>query len=492
VLVQTFFGHPRGLATLFFTEMWERFTYYGMRALLVLFLVAPVAAGGFGIDDRTAAAIYGLYTASTYLAALPGGWIADRLVGARLAVLIGGIGITLGNVLLAMSVAPRGFYLGLVAIALGVGLLKPNASVMVGDLYPEGGARLDAGFTLYYIGINLGSALGPIVTGAAAEFISLRAGFAAAAIFMALGIVQFHLTRRHLGTAGLWKDTAEGGRRRARPWLPFCVTWVLGCTVLLGCTLGVIPISPVPLAHAAAWLIAAVALLFFLYLLLIADLSGEERRHGCVLVVLFLGSALFWSGYEQGGSSLNLFAERYTDRAVTGLHFLIPTAWFQSLNPVFIILFAPAFAWGWIALARRHLNPSVPAKFAIGVILMGCGFLVMVAAAALAARGAKVSPDWLVLTYLFHTFGELCVGPVGLSYFTKLSPRRFVGQMMGMFFLSLSLGNLIAGLIAGEFDAEHLASMPAQYLKIVYFSIGLGALLLISSRPVRRLMGKVQ
>jgi POT family proton-dependent oligopeptide transporter len=489
--VQTFFGHPRGLATLFFTEMWERFTYYGMRALLVLFLVAPAADGGFGIDDRTATAIYGLYTASVYLAALPGGWIADRLAGARLAVLIGGIGITLGNALLATSVSPRGFYLGLVAIVLGVGLLKPNASVMVGELYPEGGARLDAGFTLYYIGINLGSAIGPIVTGAAAQFIGLRAGFAAAAIVMAGGLAQFHLRRRHLGTAGLWQGPARGGVRRGRPWLPFCVACLLGGAVLLSCTLGFIPVSPVTLARTTAFLIAGVALLFFLYFLLIADLTGEERRHGCVLLVLFLGSALFWSGYEQGGSSLNLFAERYTDRAVAVLHFLIPAAWFQSLNPVFIVLFAPAFAWAWIALARRHLNPSVPAKFAIGVILMGCGFLVMVAAASLVARGAKVSPNWLILTYLFHTFGELCVGPVGLSYFTKLSPRRFGGQMMGMFFLSLSLGNLIAGLIAGEFDAEHVASMPAQYLQIVYFSVGLGALLLISSRPVKKLMGNV-
>jgi len=489
LVTQTFFGHPRGLATLFFTEMWERFTYYGMRALLVLFLVAPAADGGFGIDDRTAAAIYGLYTASVYLAALPGGWIADRLTGARLAVLIGGIAIMLGNALLALSVAPRDFYLGLVVIVLGVGLLKPNASVMVGDLYPEGGARLDAGFTVYYIGINVGSALGPIVTGAAAEFISLRAGFAAAAIFMAVGIAQFHLTRRHLGTAGLWRGAAGDDPRRGRPWTPFCIACVSIGAVVLGCALGVIPVSPVPLARAAALLIAAVALSFFLYFLLIADLTREERRRGCVLLVLFLGSALFWSGYEQGGSSLNLFAERYTDRAVAVVHFLIPAAWFQSLNPVFIVLFAPAFAWGWIALAKRHLNPSVPAKFAIGVMLMGCGFLVMAAAAAVAASGAKVSPNWLVLTYLFHTFGELCVGPVGLSYFTKLSPRRFVGQMMGMFFLSLSLGNLIAGLIAGEFDAAHVASMPAQYLRIVYFSMGLGALLLIASRPVKRLMG---
>jgi POT family proton-dependent oligopeptide transporter len=488
----TFFGHPRGLATLFFTEMWERFTYYGMRALLVLFLVAPVAAGGFGIDDKTAAAIYGLYTASTYLAALPGGWIADRLIGARLAVLGGGIAILLGNAMLALSGSPRGFYLGLVVIVIGVGLLKPNASVMVGDLYPEGGARLDAGFTVYYIGINLGSAIGPIVTGAAAEFIGLRAGFAAAGLCMVIGVLQFIVTRRHLKDAGRFRPAAAGAAAAKKPW--GALIGAGGILVALGvaCSVGWIRIDAVSLAQATAFVIAGTALLFFLYFLLIADLTAEERRHGCVLAVLFLGSALFWSGYEQGGSSLNLFAERHTDRFIATLHAVVPTAWFQSLNPVFIILFAPAFAWGWVALAKRHLNPSVPAKFALGVILMGAGFLVMAAAAVFVARGEKVSPNWLILTYLLHTFGELCLSPVGLSYFTKLSPRRFVGQMMGMFFLSLSLGNLIAGLIAGGFDAEHLASMPAQYLQIVYFSIGLGVLLLLLSGPVKRLMGNVQ
>jgi len=501
-LSATFFGHPRGLATLFFTEMWELFTYYGMRAVLVLFLVSAVSAGGFGIDDRTAAAIYGMYTAGTYLVALPGGWIADRLIGGRRAVLIGGLFITLGNALLAVSTAPRGFYLGLVVIVLGVGLLKPNVSAMVADLYPEGGARLDAGFTVYYMGINLGATLGPFVTGEAIVLFGPRAGFAAAAVCMALGVVQYHFTQHHLGNAGKFTGPAAGTAQapgaaaqppgKAPPWLQLWISVGLLAAALAACSFGWIPLNAVTLAQATTALIVAMAVLYFGYLFSVAGLSTEERRHAVVILVLFLGSALFWSGYEQAGSSLNLFAERYTDRSIGWLHFVVPTGWFQSLNPAYIMIFAPAFAWAWVALAKRHLNPSAPAKFAIGVMLMGSGFLIMAAAAAIVAGGSKVLPTWLILTYLLHTFGELCLSPVGLSYFTKLAPKRFVGQLMGMFFLSISLGNLIAGLIAGEFDANNVAAMPGQYMHIVYFSVGLGAVLLILSRPVKKLMGEVQ
>lgn len=490
-MTATFFGHPRGLATLFFTEMWERFTYYGMRAVLVLFLVAAVSSGGFGIDDKTATAIYGLYTAGVYLAALPGGWIADRLIGARRAVLIGGAGITLGNTLLAMSTSPRGFYLGLVVIVLGVGLLKPNVSVMVADLYPEGGARLDAGFTVFYMGINLGATIGPVVTGAAQQYIGPRAGFGAAAIFMALGVVQYYLTQHHLGNAGKFIEPS-GPAGQGKQWLRLWAGVGLSTLALAACSFGWVAVDPVNLAHTTTVLIVGMAVLYFGYLFVGAGLTREERRRALVIVVLFLGSALFWSGYEQAGSSLNLFAERYTDRTIPALHFVIPTGWFQSLNPAFVITFAPVFAWVWIALARRHLNPSAPAKFAIGVMLMGSGFLIMAAAATIVANGSKVLPYWLILTYLFHTFGELCLSPVGLSYVTKLAPKRFVGQMMGMWFLSLSLGNLAAGLIAGEFDARNVAAMPGQYLHIVYFAVGLGAVLLAISRPVKKLMGDVE
>ncbi len=485
----TFFGHPRGLATLFFTEMWERFTYYGMRAVLVLFLVAAVSDGGLGIDDRTATAIYGLYTAGAYLASLPGGWIADRLIGAQRAVLAGGVAITLGNALLAMSTSPRGFYIGLVVIVLGVGLLKPNVSAIVAELYPEGGARRDSGFTMFYMGINVGGFLGPLVTGWAQLHYGARTGFGAAALFMALGVVQFVLTRRYLGTCGAYTPSTPA---RAKQWRYLWVALGGSALALAAVIGGWIPVNPVYLAQVVAYVLAAIAVLYFLYYFIAADLTSEERRHGVVLVVLFIGSALFWSGYEQGGSSLNLFAERYTDRVVGWLHFVIPTGWFQSLDSAFIFIFAPFLAWAWIALAKRNLNPSAPAKFALGVIFMGLGFLVMAAAAAIVASGSKVLPYWLISTYMLHVFGELFLSPVGLSYYTKLTPKRFVGQMMGIWFLSLSLGNLVAGLIAGEFDANNVAAMPGQYLRIVYFAVGLGAVLLILSRPVKKLMGNIQ
>jgi POT family proton-dependent oligopeptide transporter len=493
----TFFGHPRGLATLFLTEMWERFTFYGMRAVLVLFLVAAVSTGGLGLDDKTAVAIYGLYNAGVYLAALPGGWVADRLIGAQRAVMVGGLAIALGNAMLAISSNPTGFYLGLVVIVLGVGLLKPNVSAIVAGLYPEGGARLDSGFTIFYIGINIGGFLGPLVIPLAQAYFGLRAGFGVGAFFMVLGLVQFYFTRKYLGTAGVYSapvhvigsDTAVVPR--GRQWLRLGIGLGILVLLLAAMSIGWIPVNPVRLAQAAAYVIVSISVLYFIYYLFIADLSSDERKRGWVLVILFVGCALFFSGFEQAGSSMNLFAERYTDRAVGLFHYVIPTGWFQSLNSFFIFLFAPFFAWIWIALAKRNHNPSAPAKFAIGVMLMGSGFLVMAAAAQIVASGSKVLPTWLVATYLLHTFGELCLSPVGLSYFTKLAPKRFVGQMMGMWFLATSLGNLVAGLIAGDFDANNVAAMPGQYLHIVYFSVGLGAILLALSRPVKRLMGNV-
>ena len=495
-MAATFFGHPRGLATLFLTEMWERFTFYGMRAVLILFLVASVATGGLGLDDKTAAAIYGLYTAAVYLAALPGGWIADRLIGAQRAVMLGGAFITAGNLLLAISTSPKGFYIGLLVIVLGVGLLKPNVSAIVAALYPEGGARLDSAFTIFYIGINIGGALGPLVIPVAQNFFGLRAGFGAGAFFMIIGVVQFYLTRKYLGDAGLRAAPihAAGGDHalvpRSKEWLRLWIGVAALALTVLAVSIGWIPMDALRLGHGAAYVIAGMGILYFAYYFLFADLTTEERRRGVVLVVLFIGCALFFSGFEQAGSSLNLFAERYTDRMI--LNFEIPSAWFQSLNSVFIVLCAPFFAWLWIALARRKLNPSAPAKFALGLMLMGSGFLVMAAAAAIVAHGSKVLPYWLLMTYLLHTFGELCLSPVGLSYYTKLAPKRFVGQMMGMWFLATSLGELVAGLIAGEFDANNVAAMPGQYMHIVYFTVGVGAILLVISRPVKKLMGNIE
>jgi POT family proton-dependent oligopeptide transporter len=487
-------GHPRGLVTLFFTEMWERFTYYGMRALLVLFLADSVR-GGFGLDDKTATAIYGLYISVSYILCLPGGWIADRLIGARRAVFHGGILITIGNLLLALGNTPATFYGGLIVIAFGVGLLKPNVSAMVADLYPEGGGRRDAGFTIFYMGINLGAFLGPIVTGWLAVQYGWQAGFASAGVMMAVGVVQYKMFQGQLGSAGLHVSSANGDANTdstQRSWIAVAAVTAAIAIAYLLCLTGVIVIDPLSLAQTTGAVLVGVAVIYFAYMFFFASLDTVEKKRMVVILFLFIGCALFWAGFEQTGASLNLFAERYVDRLMTLIDFEIPTAWFQSVNSIFILVFAAPFSMIWLSLAKRNLNPSAPAKFGFALILLGVGFLFMVAAANVVAGGGKAAPSLLILTYLLHTWGELCLSPVGLSYVTKLAPARYVSQMMGVWFLATSVGNLAAGLLAGMFETTNLAAMPGQYMNFVYFICGAGIVLLLLSKPVKKLMGGVE
>jgi POT family proton-dependent oligopeptide transporter len=479
-------GHPRGLYTLFFTEMWERFSYYGMRALLVLFMV-DATRGGLGLTDEVATAIYGLYTAGVYLAALPGGWVADRLLGAQRAVWWGGLVIAAGHFSLAVPTVET-FYLGLVLIVVGTGLLKPNISAIVGQLYPEGGARRDAGFTVFYMGINLGAAIGPLVCSALGERLNWHYGFAAAGVGMVLGLVQFRLTAKHLGEAGRHPDRAA--TLRQADWVVF-VGGLAAIAIVVGLgLLRIVRFNPVVLAHGATWVIAAVGVAYFLGVLLLGGLGETEMKRLAVLAILFVAAAMFWSGFEQAGSSLNLFADRHTLRTCAG--FLVPAGWFQVFNPVFIITLAPLTAALWVALARRSRNPSLPAKFASGLLLLGAGFAVMAVAARFVVSGRQVWPTWLVTTYLLHSLGELCLSPVGLSSVTKLAPPRFVGQMMGLWFLATSLGNLIAGLIAGEVSGDAVGQMPARFFQIVLTACGTGALLLLLAKPIKKLMAGVE
>jgi POT family proton-dependent oligopeptide transporter len=481
-----FLGHPRGLSTLFFTEMWERFSYYGMRALLVLFMVDQIENGGLGFTDQTATAIYGLYTAAVYLIALPGGWVADRLMGAQRAVWLGGIIIMSGHFVLAIPGLGT-FFLGLILVVLGTGLLKPNISAIVGELYGLSDERRDAGFTIFYMGINIGAALGPIICGLLARD-SWHYGFAAAGVGMLVGLIQFRITRTHLGTAGLEPDhAAVGGGMRRNAWIGIAV-FLLAIVALLAAGLtGAMRFDAVLLARGTTYVIAAVGLLYFAYLFLLGGLTREERGRVVVILALFLAAAMFWAGFEQAGSSLNLFADRYTIREFGA--FEIPAPWFQSLNPIFIIVLAPLYSMLWISLARRHLNPAAPLKFAAGLMILGAGFAVMIGAARLVAVGDQVLPTWLFFTYLLHTMGELALSPVGLSSVSKLAPRRFVGQMMGVWFLAASLGNIIAGLIAGEFRADAVEEMPGLYLQIVLTTVGSGLLLAVCAKPLKRLMG---
>ncbi|MDE0000664.1 MAG: peptide MFS transporter [Rhodospirillaceae bacterium] len=485
----TWVGHPRGLLTLFMTEMWERFSYYGMRALLVLFMVAAIQDGGMGLTDQTATAIYGLYTAAVYLLSLPGGWMADRLLGAQRAIWYGGIVIMSGHFTLAIPGVPT-FFLGLVLIAFGTGLLKPNISAVVGELYAPGDPRRDGGFTIYYMGINIGAFLGPLACGWLATE-NWHYGFAAAGVGMLFGLIQFALTRKHMGTAGLEParaTTGDDAAYRRRSWLGVWVSLALVGVLLIGGLTGLIRYDAVGLAQSASYVIVLVTAAFFAYVLGLGGLSSGERGRVIVIAVLIFAAAVFWAGFEQAGSSLNLFAERYTVRDFG--NFTVPATWFQSLNPAFILILAPLYSMLWLALAKRRLDPNPVLKMAMGLIMLGLGFAVMIFAAQLVVRGDAVLPTWLIFTYLLHTMGELALSPVGLSSVTKLSPRRYVGQMMGAWFLAASLGNILAGLIAGEFRADTVETMPGLYMQIVLTTAGIGLLLAVASVPLKRLIGK--
>jgi len=485
-----FFGHPRGLSTLFFTEMWERFSFYGMKALLILFMTATAAQGGLGFDTHKASAIYGLYTAAVYLTALPGGWLADRFIGQRHAVLVGGIIIALGHFSMALP-GVSFFYLGLVLIVTGTGLLKPNISAMVGGLYAPGDARRDAGFSIFYMGINIGVSVAPLVLGYLGENVSWHAGFGLAGVGMVLGLIQYVAGARHLGSVGQRaRPSAEatGAPRAGSSGAALAVGAAL--VVLMGGlqALGLVDVtSAVGLADTVLVLIVALSFAVFGYLFTAGGLDGAEKQRLGVIGVFFLGSFIFWAGFEQAGSSLNLFARSLTDREVFG--WTMPASFLQSVNGVFIIALAPVFAWLWVRLSRRGQEPSSPAKFALGLVMLGAGFLVMVAASLAAAGGHKVSPGWLVLTYLLHTFGELCLSPVGLSTVTKLAPQRTVGQMMGVWFMSMALGNLIAGRVAGRFESMPL---PQLFGQVAGVTILAGVLLFAVVRPLRRMMGGVR
>ena len=485
---KTLFGHPLGLMNLFFTEAFERFSYYGLRAMLILYLGDAVInhRGGLALDDKQAAGIYALYVGFVYLLALPGGWIADRLIGQQRAVFYGALLIALGQ----FSLAAGGLsfaVLGLVLIVLGTGLLKPNVSVIVGQLYPEGGVRRDAGFSIFYSGINLGAFVAPLPVSYVAETYNWHWGYLLCGLVMLGGAFWFRSTKHWLVGAGA--EPSHGGDPgvRARGWMTVAV--FLAAIALLGLALqlGWLHFDVNTAAGYTGWGIFIAAVLFFAYILVMGGLTTIEKKRVVVIFLLFAGAALFWTGFEQAGSSLNIFGERYTDRDVLG--YVFPAGWFQSVQPFFIITLSPFVGYLWLRLATKNLNPSTPVKFGLGLIMMAMGFLVMVGAAHVVSHGALALPYWLIVTYFFHTVGELLLSPVGLSAVTKLAPPRYVSQMMGTFFMGLSLGNVFAGLMGGKLDPSQITQMPGVFMQIVYLGVGAGLLFLVFSRPMSKLMG---
>ena len=495
---KSFFGHPRGLATLFFTEMWERFSYYGMRALLLLFMVASVENGGMGLDEKTGGAVYGLYTMFVYLLALPGGWLADKFFGLRKSVFYGGCLITIGHFCLAFPFNET-FFVGLLFIVMGTGLLKPNISSLVGELYSSTDqARRDSGFSIFYMGINIGATVAPIITSYLGENINWHYGFAAAGIGMLMGVIQYKLTEKNLGTAGLQptklSDPFLQGRRERNITIGliiFGVSLTLFMSLLLTRT---IIINPITIARISTYVISGSVILYFGYILLFENLDKEEKNKIKVIGIFFLASAMFYAGYEQQGSSLTLFADRYTDRFIGSFEF--PSGWFQTVPAGAVIIFVPIFAWLWVWLSKRNLNPSTPVKLSFGLIFMGLGYAVMMGGSMIIVAGSKALPTWLIFTYIFHTFGEICLNPIGLSAVSKLSPKRLIGQMMGIWFMSLALGNLIAGLFSGEFDDAAITANPQLLVDlfrgVVIAMFVSGIVVLLFNKPLKKLMGDIR
>ena len=461
-----FFGHPVGLSTLFFTEMWERFSYYGIRPLLVLFMTAALTQGGFGFERATASSIVGIYAACVYLASLPGGWIADRWLGLRRSIWYGGIFIALGHLSIALSIvfAQSAFFIGLILIVIGTGLLKPNVSAIVGDLYPEGGSRRDAGFSIFYMGINTGALVAPLITGVLGEKVGWHLGFGAAGVGMLIGLITYRLRAdKTLGDIGVTPASSDPAEHRRVKMSALIGVGVIALLIVLTMA-GVIHINPVSLAEKMSLIMLGLALVYFVYLFVGGGLTTEEKKRVVVIILLFFFATIFWAAFEQAPTSLNLFARDYTDRMVFGWE--MPTLWLQAANSVFVIALAPVFAWLWIALGRRGKDPSSVAKFAWGLFFAGIGFVVMWEAANVIINNGgniRVSPWWLVWSYFFQSVGELSLSPVGLSSMTKLAPFKFKGQMMGVWFMASAIGNLIAGLVGGKVDPEKLNEMPALF-----------------------------
>jgi POT family proton-dependent oligopeptide transporter len=475
--------------------MWERFSYYGIRPLLILFMTTALLNGGFGFDRPQASAIVGIYAASVYLASLPGGWIADRLFGLRRSIQYGAVLITLGHLSIGLTSffeRQTPFFIGLVLIVLGTGLLKPNISAIVGDLYPEGGARRDAGFSIFYMGINLGATLGQLFTGLLGEKVGFGWGFGIAGVGMLAGLIWYTvLSKRTLGNIGMepTRDpdpSVQAKRERETKLFLGLGLAVLLIVVILAAT-GVIAINPQTVASYMTYILVGIAAVYFVYVFIAGKLNGNEKKRVLVIAVLFVAAAVFWAAFEQAPTSLNLFAKDFTDRQFGS--FEVPALWYQSINSFFIIIFAPVFAALWTWLGRRNINISSPAKFA------GVGFWIMVHPANMlvATGGAiKVSGIWLTLSYLFQTFGELSISPVGLSSMTKLSPRRFVGQMMGIWFLATAVGNLIAGIVGGSVDPEKLEQTPQLFTGTAIALFVSAAVLALLVIPISRMMRNVE
>jgi POT family proton-dependent oligopeptide transporter len=489
-------AHPPGLMTLCVTELWERFSYYGNRSLLMLYMTCPRESGGLGMEIPLATAVYGLFTAAVDLAALPGGWVSDRWWGCRRAVVIGGLIIVMGNILVILP--DRGaFYAGLILVACGTGLLKPNVSTLVGLIYSESSYCRDAGFTLFYMCINMGAFIGPLVSSGLGA-IGWHWGFLPASLGMLCGLIQYRRLAHRLGHIGVVpSEAAASAESPGEARLPQVggPLLLLGCLVTLIATVavldatGIIRLDPIAIADDALIALALIAVALVAGLLLFSGWERGERRRLVVIVILMLSATGFWAGFEQAGSSLTMFANTHTDRSLTWSTWVVPAGWFNALNPLFVITLAPLCSRLWMRLGRSGHDLSLPMKCGLSLILLAGGFLVMMEASEVCRlSGHLVSPLWLTATYLCFTLGELCISPIGLSAITALAPDRYQGRMMGLWFVSASFGDLVASILAEQLGTDDLAHLPSRYGMLAVAAVLLALLVIACARPITRLM----
>jgi proton-dependent oligopeptide transporter, POT family len=495
-----FFGHPIGLATLFFTEMWERFSYYGARAFLIFYMTAKISDGGLGMTEGTAGMVMALYLSSVYLLSLPGGWIADRFLGQRASVTYGGIGIALGNAMLAIPIEAL-FYPGLAIIALGTGLLKPNISTIVGQLYDPKDIRRDAGFTIYYMGINIGAWLAPLVCGYFAQKPSFRQflaanginpnwcwyfGFAAAAVGMVAGVIQYLSTQRWLGEAGkhpvIPTDPVRAARDRKILWVIVVALGLVTALFLVGSVSDALSLSKQTIVDVFGIGLAIGSIVLFYRLYQSARDDGERRRV-IAMIPLFVGSIAFFGIFEQASTTLNLFAENRVDRELLGI--TIPASWYQSLNSVYVIALAPVFAWLWLRLARVGKEPSSVMKFSIGMVLVAMSFVVMLPTLSAVTQNQTTSGGYLFALYFLYTCAELCISPVGLSSMSRLAPTRLAGMVMGIWFVSIANGNYLAGRAAAFSEQRGYAFL---FYFLIIAALVVAAVLFFVAPVIRRMM----
>ncbi|MEU4547778.1 peptide MFS transporter [Nonomuraea dietziae] len=481
---KTFFGHPWGLATLFGTEMWERFSFYGMRAVLAAFLVAPAVRNGLGLPETTAFAIVGVYQGMVYLTALPGGWLADRVLGARRAVLLGGVIIMMGHISMAIPVrSPVFVYLGLLLIVSGTGLLKPNVSGMVGYLYRDDqDARRDSGFSLFYMGINIGALAGISLTPVLAGDRNWHLAFGSAAVGMALGLIWYALGKRSLHGAGerVPQPLSAAERRGA-------VKWVLVGLVTLAVLAALLAVTGLFTEDGVTWTVTAIiALITVFYLSYIMHgghgITPLERRRFGAYIWLFFAAVVFWMIFDLAPGPVTGFAMKSVDLTFFG--FTVPAGWTQNFNSLFVIVFSPVFAAIW--LTRWGSRVSAPLKFTFALFMAGLSFVVLATAAGVASGGVRVSILWLMVMYLMQTVGELTLSPVGLSVSTKLAPAAFKGQILGVWFLAAALGDAIGG---QTYRLTGFLSLTQYYLVLGGVALVAGLILLMFVRRLKALMG---